>query len=108
MFVGRQEELMELQEGYDSGTFQCVVLYGRRRIGKTYLISRFMEDKPGIFFTAQEVNDTLNLSHFTEKILEFFQLTDSGIQFRDWDSAFKFLADRAKERQFVLAFDEFP
>ena len=36
MFVGRQNELNELQEGYDSGTFQCVVLYGRRRIGKTY------------------------------------------------------------------------
>ena len=31
MFVGRQNELNELQEGYDSGTFQCVVLYGRRR-----------------------------------------------------------------------------
>lgn len=29
MFVGRQNELNELQEGYDSGTFQCVVLYGR-------------------------------------------------------------------------------
>ena len=108
MFVGRQNELNELQEGYDSGTFQCVVLYGRRRIGKTYLISRFIEDKPAIFFTAQEVNDKLNLSHFTEKVLEFFKMGDSGIEFRDWDSAFKFLADKAKEQQFILAFDEFP
>ena len=102
MFVGRQNELNELQEGYDSGTFQCVVLYGRRRIGKTYLISRFIEDKPAIFFTAQEVNDKLNLSHFTEKVLEFFKMGDSGIEFRDWDSAFKFLADKAKEQQFIL------
>ena len=74
MFVGRKNELNELQEGYDSGTFQCVVLYGRRRIGKTYLISRFIEDKPAIFYTAQEVNDKLNLSHFTEKVLGFFKM----------------------------------
>lgn len=108
MFVGRTNELLELQEAYDSETFQCVVIYGRRRIGKTFLISHFIEGKPAIFFTAQEVNDTMNLSMFTDKVLTFFGMADKGITFKDWDAVFTFLAEQAKEQQFVLAFDEFP
>ncbi len=108
MFIGRQEELRDLQEGYDSGKFQCAVIYGRRRIGKTYLISHFTEDKPTIFFTAQEANDKINLSMFSDKVLSFFGMGNSGIEFKDWNSVFSFLAEKAKEQQFVLAFDEFP
>ncbi len=108
MFIGRQEELNDLQEGYDSGKFQCVVIYGRRRIGKTYLISHFTANKPTIFFTAQEANDKTNLSIFTEKVLSFFGMQENGIEFRDWNGIFSFLAKRAKEQQFILAFDEFP
>lgn len=84
------------------------MIYGRRRIGKTYLISHFIQDKPAIFFTAQEANDKINLSMFTSKILSFFGMDESGIEFRDWNSAFSFLAEHAKNRQFILAFDEFP
>lgn len=108
MFVGRASELIELQEAYDSEQFQCVVIYGRRRIGKTYLISHFIGEKPAIFFTAQEVNDTMNLSMFTEKVLSFFGMIESGISFKNWDAAFSFLAEKAKEKQFIVAFDEFP
>lgn len=108
MFIGRQEELKDLQEGYNSGKFQCAVIYGRRRIGKTYLISHFTENKPTIFFTAQEANDKINLSMFSEKVLSFFSMGNSGIEFKDWNSVFSFLAEKAKEQQFILAFDEFP
>lgn len=37
MFVGRQHELGELERLYAKGGFQMVVLYGRRRVGKTAL-----------------------------------------------------------------------
>ena len=51
-FIGRETELQMLQRRYDSGKFECVVVYGRRRIGKTALINRFVQDKPAIFYTA--------------------------------------------------------
>ncbi len=108
MFIGRENELRELQEAYDSDTFQCAVIYGRRRIGKTYLISRFIADKPAIFFTAQEANDTINLTMFSEKVLDFFNMSGSGIAFRDWNAVFSFLAQKAQNERLVLAFDEFP
>jgi hypothetical protein len=108
MFIGRDKELTTLNNLYNESAFQMVVIYGRRRVGKTALISEFISDKPSIFFTAQEVNDTLNLLRFSKKVYSFFNLPESAGAFDSWNSAFDFIADRAKERQFVLAFDEFP
>ena len=108
MFVGREKELSALNTLYEEDTFQMVVIYGRRRIGKTTLISKFISDKPAIFFTAQEVNDTLNLRRFSKEIYGFFDMPESIGAFSNWNSAFEFLANKAKERRFILAFDEFP
>jgi len=49
MFVGRERELNLLNKLYHKNNFQMVVMYGRRRIGKTTLIKKFIEDKPAIF-----------------------------------------------------------
>jgi AAA+ ATPase superfamily predicted ATPase len=85
-----------------------VVMYGRRRIGKTTLISEFIADKPALFFTAQEANDSLNLSRFSKKIYAFSGVPESAGAFQNWNDAFSFLGNKAKEGRFVLAFDEFP
>jgi hypothetical protein len=108
MFIGREKEIEALNKLYNEKTFQMVVMYGRRRIGKTTLISEFIQNKPAIFFTAQEVNDALNLSQFSKKIYKFFDIPDSTGPFLNWNGAFEFLAEKAKERRFILAFDEFP
>ncbi|MDR1299987.1 MAG: ATP-binding protein [Oscillospiraceae bacterium] len=108
MFIGRERELAALEKLYSEKSFQMVVLYGRRRIGKTTLISKFIADKPAIFFTAQEVNDALNLNRFSKKIYGFFDVPESTGAFGSWNDAFEFLVEKARERQFVLAFDEFP
>lgn len=71
MFIGREHELNKLQQLYGEDKFQMVVLYGRRRIGKTTLISKFIEDKPAIFFTAQEANDVFNLAAFSGRFIVF-------------------------------------
>ena len=67
MFVGREKELSTLNKLYGEDTFQMVVLYGRRRIGKTTLITEFIQDKPAILFTAQEVNDAMNLERLSKQ-----------------------------------------
>ena len=53
-FVGRKRELAALEKLYATDAFQMPVVYGRRRVGKTSLIARFVEDKPAVVFTAQE------------------------------------------------------
>lgn len=46
MFVNRVRELAFLEKHYASGKAEMLVLYGRRRVGKTELLRRFCEDKP--------------------------------------------------------------
>ena len=57
MFVGRENELETLERAYDADVFQMVVVYGRRRVGKTTLLTHFAQDKPTLFFTAQQQTD---------------------------------------------------
>ena len=53
-FVDREQELQTLQNEYERNGSALVVLYGRRRVGKTTLISEFIKDKNALFFLATE------------------------------------------------------
>ena len=64
MFIGRARELASLNKLYDSGKFEFVVLYGRRRVGKTALINHFIDGKPTIYFMGVESNAKQNLENF--------------------------------------------
>ena len=68
MFVGRENELETLERAYDADVFQMVVVYGRRRVGKTTLLTHFAQDKPTLFFTAQQQTDADNLADFLSLI----------------------------------------
>ncbi|MCL2248216.1 MAG: ATP-binding protein [Oscillospiraceae bacterium] len=61
MFIGRQSELRDLNSIYASGKFECVILHGRLRMGKTSLLREFMRDKNCIYFAASETSDRENL-----------------------------------------------
>ncbi len=50
MFIGREYELEALNKLYNSNKFEFAVIYGRRRAGKTALVSEFIKDKKAIFF----------------------------------------------------------
>lgn len=108
MFVSRTKELASLEKLYHKDKFQMIVMYGRRRVGKTTLISEFIKDKPSIFFAAQEANDHLNLVIFSEKIYNFFDIPTETGAFKNWNDAFSFIAKKAKTQKFILAIDEFP
>ena len=68
VFFGREQELNELNRLYDQGGFQIVVLYGRRRVGKTTLALEFARDKSSLIFTAKVQNDALNLADFSRAL----------------------------------------
>jgi len=108
MFVSRTRELAALEKLWKKDAFQMVVMYGRRRIGKTTLISNFVQGKRAIFFSAQETNAHLNLQLFSAQVYAFFGLPDSTGPFVNWNNAFDFIAERAAQERFVLAIDEFP
>lgn len=107
MFAGRKRELAELERLYRRDKFELVVMYGRRRVGKTTLIREFCKDKRALFFTALEQADADNLADFSSKVAEFFALPD-GLRFDTWKSALSYMGERAKTERLTLVFDEFP
>lgn len=114
MFVGREEELATLEERYALDSFQMVVLYGRRRVGKTALLEEFCRGKRALMFTAQVQSDIDNLRDFSRAVVEHFGLPATTPPFASWMDAFEFIAERADEdasqgvQRLVLVFDEFP
>lgn len=108
MFVGRSEEFSTLESHYARNEFGLVVVYGRRRIGKTTLIREFAKNKRTLFFTALEQADSSNLADFGTRIADFFGLPSGMVSFATWSAAFEFLGRKAAEERFILVFDEFP
>ena len=71
MFIGREKELATLNGLYNSDKFEFAVIYGRRRVGKTALISHFIQDKKAIYFMGVESNEKQNLENFSQAIMEY-------------------------------------
>lgn len=108
MFVGREHELAELERLYQRGGFQMVILYGRRRVGKTALTLRFSQGKPTLAFTAKVQSDALNLADFSREVYGHFGMPLSTGPFPTWGDALAFVAREARDQRLVLVFDEFP
>ena len=106
MFVGRKNELGLLQDLYDSDQFEFLVLYGRRRVGKTALLRQFAQEKNVLFFSAQEKNDSLNLLDFSDLIQAHFKDSSYGT-FSSWQNAFNYIGSHVSER-LLIVIDEFP
>lgn len=107
-FVGRKRELSALEQHFNTGRFEMVVVYGRRRLGKTMLLTEFAKDKRCLFFTAQEKSDTINLAEFSSAIASFFSMPIAP--FASWGDALAFVDSRAvgDDAPLLLVFDEFP
>ena len=108
MFIGREHELNTLNKLYNSDKFEFAVIYGRRRVGKTALISEFTKDKDTIFFTGVETNAKQNLDNFSRCIMEYNTGIASGASFNSFQMAFEYVFELAKTKRIVLVIDEYP
>ena len=107
MFIGRQAELKRLEELCCSDSFEFLVMYGRRRVGKTSLLKEYAGKHKTIFFSAQEKNDSLNLVDFSRAVQTSHTGDDFGV-FRDWEAAFQYVGDHTGSERVTLIIDEFP
>lgn len=109
IFINRKEELKILEERFGSGRAEFLVIYGRRRIGKTELIKRIIAEKDGIILMGREESRKLQLQRFSRLLGEYFEddfLTKQGLN--NWDAFFEYIYEKSKNKKLVLALDEFP
>lgn len=108
-FIGRDKECAALEKRYASPDSELLVVYGRRRVGKTELLKQFSRDKPTIFFTAKAklpVSQIQGFMRAAARQLSMPALAQAAPP--DWDSAFGLvLAAAPKDRKLLMILDEF-
>ena len=103
MFIDRYDEMRCLEEQYQRDSASFVVIYGRRRVGKTTCISEFIKDKKSIYMLATEESDEMNQRLFKQSVEEAMNM---NIEFTGWEELFKSIPFSTEER-IVVVLDEF-
>lgn len=108
MFIGRERELISLNKLYTSDRFEFVVIYGRRRVGKTALINQFIREKKAIYFMGVESNAKQNLENLSRNILEYATNIQTETAFLTFQAALEYVFKLAEKERLILAMDEYP
>lgn len=113
--VGREKEIHLLQQVWNSKEAEFVAVYGRRRVGKTYLVREFFSDRDAVYFELSGEKDG-GLQSQLENFIEIFSkqfYKDILLQTpNSWKAAFQLLTQELeklpKSKKMVLFFDELP
>jgi len=104
LFVNREKELLILENEYKKNEFRFLILYGRRRVGKTTLIKHFLKD--GIYFLATVENEALLIEKFKNIVADYFN--DEflrSLPLNSFEQIFQYIAKQNKK--LVIVIDEF-
>ena len=107
-FVDRELEMRTLEKEYAKETASFVIVYGRRRVGKTTLLSEFAKNKRTIYFLATQESEFINRTIFKETAAETLHnelLSDAVVD--KWDTVFKAIASASMGDKIVVIIDEF-
>lgn len=112
-FFGRNKELALLDKLYQRAGAQLLILYGRRRIGKTSLIEQWtqarLEERDYLYWMATQTSTTNQLRDFSQTILRFIE-PDAPISpsfsYESWETALARVVQLSSEGRFVLILDE--
>jgi len=106
-FVDRQKELQFLETLYKRDGFNLVVIYGRRRVGKTELIKKFMENKRGCYILLTNESLKENLKYIKESFATVLGKDYyARLEVNSFYELFKYVD--FGEDKFIIALDEFP
>lgn len=105
-FIGREEEISVIKGELDRKKFSAILLYGRRRIGKTMLLKHCLSsrDEQILFFTSAKTTLKNNVSAFSDYVSEFFHLSAT---FTDLPHTLSFISDQSKQKPIILVIDEY-
>jgi len=108
VFAGRQDELGKLEDLYSSGKFECVIVHGRLRVGKTAILREFMKNKRAIYFAAQETSERENISNLSRAVVAFQrEETDPPELGSYFGEVFERIHDLARSERLLLIIDDY-
>ena len=105
-FYDREAELDTLTDAVESSGADFIVVYGRRRVGKTELLKEFCANRPHIYFLAAQEAEHRQREKFLDQIADYFDERVPRID--GWDEAFEYLGEQLQREDLVVVIDEFP
>lgn len=107
-FIDRADEMETLDKEYQKKGSSFVVIYGRRRVGKTTLLRKFCEGKKSVFFLATEETENMNRQAFQYTVAEDLgEDLLKNVSASRWEPIFDVIAQHARYERLVLVIDEF-
>lgn len=108
--IDRERELAALAAAAAAPRGQLVVVWGRRRTGKTFLLQAFSEGQRCIYYTATQQSAPVELAAFTDAVRGVLgsERLPPGYAFPDWSAALDFVTAHSGEDRLVVVLDEFP
>lgn len=107
-FINRNKELDSFENWWKEDKAHLLVIYGKRRVGKTELIKHFLASKTGIYYLADQRSEQEQLADIGKRIGAYFHDTVlSNVGFANWLDLFNYISTK-KPKRFLLIFDEFP
>lgn len=109
MFHCREDELHIMNQRYEKGRFECIVIYGRRRVGKTALINEFCKDKPTVYFSALNASAQENLEALSKAVYVYKNPEGNNApSYHSFADALEEITTLAKGERLVFVIDEYP
>lgn len=105
-FIGREKELSELESIYSKKGFKSLIVYGRRRIGKTTLLENFIKDKRALMIYSSESSFYENFTRLKRSVSSFLHRDLSEVD--SFSEVMDQIADDMISNGGVVVFDEFP
>jgi uncharacterized protein len=108
-FINRVKELKFLEMRHKSSVAELLILYGRRRVGKTELVLNFCEKKDYFYFMGRLESREDTIKRFNNLLIEKFN--DSSLlnnPLSNIGAVFDYLAEKVSDKRVILVFDEFP
>ncbi|MDQ6672962.1 MAG: AAA family ATPase [Chloroflexota bacterium] len=106
-FVDRDDEVRDLHRLADSGQKQLGILYGRRQVGKTYLLEQAWGDRRVFYFLLAEQAPDLNRQELLRDLSTWSGTTYDPADYPTWRTVFRALIDLANDGPVVVVLDEF-
>ncbi len=102
--IGRERELDILEKFWERDGYELGVVYGRRRIGKSFLLKHFSEGKRAIMLQAT-TNEKGNLRDLAFGVSSLFTISTSVV-YSSYENAFDDIAKLAKDEKLLFIIDE--
>ena len=109
IFLGRKKELALLESLFNSNKFELLILHGRRRVGKSYLLSHFakLHQENTVYFTGDKGSEKSNVQNFCEELNKVVNAGDFLNSFSTWNDVYSFIKTAEIKERLVIIIDEF-